>query len=443
MNGRILIAGTHSGCGKTTVTLALLSALKGRGLAVHTFKCGPDYIDPMFHREAVGVPSKNLDPYFSTGSQLRAQLAQTDGLAVVEGVMGYYDGIGTQGQASTYHVASQTESPVILVVSAKGMYTSAGAILQGFREFRPNSGIQGVIFNGVSAMVYQGLREIAREAGLRPLGYLPNDPAFSIGSRHLGLVTAQEIQDIRAKLDGLGKLAEETLDLNGILDLAVSAPALTAQEESPKQPAKVRVAVARDQAFCFLYQENLDLLESLGCELCFFSPLTDTALPEHIGGLYLPGGYPELHAERLSANTAMLRAVREAVQGGLPTIAECGGFLYLHDTLDNSPMAGVISGKAFRTETLQRFGYVGLTAQEDNLLCPKGASIRAHEFHYYDSTDNGRVFQAVKPSGSRSYVCGHATQTLYAGFPHLYLPANPTFAHRFVAAASAYTETNQ
>ena len=182
---------------------------------------------------------------------------------------------------------------------------------------------------------------------------------------------------------------------------------------------------------------------SLGCELCFFSPLTDTALPEHIGGLYLPGGYPELHAESLSANTAMLRAVREAVQGGLPTIAECGGFLYLHDTLDNSPMAGVISGKAFRTEKLQRFGYVGLTAQEDNLLCPKGASIRAHEFHYYDSTDNGRVFQAVKPSGSRSYVCGHATQTLYAGFPHLYLPANPTFAQRFVEAAEVYTQTNQ
>lgn len=431
-HGRLLLAGTGSGCGKTTVTLALLSALHKRGLPLSAFKCGPDYIDPLFHRRALGLPSENLDPYFSSPAQLRRQLAGAKGLAILEGAMGYYDGIGVCGEASTYHVATQTDTPVVLVVNAKGMYTSVGAILQGFCGFRPKNNIRGVIFNGVSGMVYAGLAQIAREVGVTPLGYLPPLPEAALESRHLGLVTAQELPDIQEKLDDLGRAAEESLDLAGLLSLAAQAEPLTDMENAPIQPVRVRLAVARDEAFCFVYEETLALLRQLGCALCFFSPLRDAALPEDIGGLYLPGGYPELHGAALAQNTTMLRSVRQAVEGGLPTVAECGGFLYLHEQLEQHPMAGVIRARAFRTDRLQRFGYAALTTQTDSLLGPRGTALRVHEFHYCDSTDNGADCLAEKPSGAKSYSCGHLTETLYAGFPHLYLPAYPEVARRFV-----------
>lgn len=437
MNDRILIAGTNSGCGKTTVTCALLRALKNRGLSLQSFKCGPDYIDPMFHREVIGVPARNLDPFFSTPDQLRRQLGGSAGrLSVLEGVMGYYDGIGPEGWASTWEAASATETPVILVVSVRGMYTSAGAILRGFRTFRKDSGIRGVIFNNASPMLYPDLCRIAEEEGLQPLGYLPRAEEAVIGSRHLGLITAEEIGDLQQRLDVLGSLAEKCLDIDGILSLAGKAPELPEPERTAPAGEGVRIAVARDRAFCFLYEENLRLLEELGCELAFFSPMTDEHLPEKAGGLYLPGGYPELYLKELSGNP-IREKIRKAVEGGLPTVAECGGFLYLHDSLDGAEMAGVIHAEAFATKKLQRFGYVTLTAERDNLLCPKGESIRAHEFHYYDSSDNGDGFTAAKPSG-RKWRCVHASSTLYAGFPHLYFPANPAFAERFVRKAAQY-----
>lgn len=455
MSDRILIAGTHSGSGKTTVTIALLAALKARNVDVSAFKCGPDYLDPMFHREAIGIPSNNLDPFFSTGEQLCNQLASAGKFSVIEGVMGYYDGIGTEGRASSYHVAMQIQTPVVLVVDAKGMYTSAGAILQGFLKFKPDSKIVGVIFNNVSEMVYQGLSEIARKVGVKPLGFLPRTPEISIGSRLLGLISAQEISDIKEKLEQLGALAEKHIDIDAILALGASAPKLssTPQNEKHVQNAKsgqkvkeatstsnVRIAVAKDHAFCFIYQETLETLESMGCDLVYFSPIRDAMLPENIGGLYLPGGYPELHAQELSDNKPMLAAVKKAVENGLPTIAECGGFMYLHTTLDDLPMVNLIEEQAFKTEKLQRFGYVTLTAKTDNLLCCAGESIRSHEFHYYDSTDCGTAFSAEKAGNGSRYDCVHATSTLYAGFPHLYLYANPSFARNFVEKAAAYTK---
>lgn len=438
MNRRILIAGTHSGCGKTTVTLALLSALKARGIPLAAFKCGPDYIDPMFHREALKVPSRNLDPYFSTDAALRAALAEQSGkLSVIEGVMGYYDGVGPAGEFSTYDVARYTKTPVILVVNAKGMYTSAGAILHGFREFQPQSNVRGVIFNGVSQGLYEGLKQIALDAGVTPLGFLPHDRELSISSRHLGLVTADEIGGLQEKLGALGTLAQMHTDIDGLLALAASAPTLHEKAQEVSSIASARVAVARDSAFCFLYEENLVLLRTLGCELCFFSPLNDAALPKNIGALYLPGGYPELHLEALSANVPMRQAVKAAIEDGLPTLAECGGFLYLHDTLDGFPMTGSIHAKAYRTEKLQRFGYEALTAKKDNLLCKAGESIRAHEFHYYESSFCGDAFTAQKPNGLM-WDSIHASESLYAGFPHLYFPANRSFAEQFVRKANDY-----
>ena len=440
MNGRVLIAGTHSGCGKTTVTLALLSALKASGIPLAAFKCGPDFIDPMFHREALQIPSRNLDPFFSTRTQLRAALAaQIEQICLIEGVMGYYDGAGAEGKYSTWDVARETETPVILVVSVKGMYHSAGALLRGFRDFKPQSNVRGVIFNGATPMLYDGLKHIAVEAGITPLGFLPFEQDLSIGSRHLGLVMADEVSDMHDKLRVLGTLAEQYIDLEGVLMMASSAPVLHEKTQNVNPVASVRIAIAKDAAFCFLYEENLELLRAFGCELCFFSPLNDTVLPENIGGLYLPGGYPELHLAALSKNLAMRRAVKAAIEDGLPTLAECGGFLYLHDALDGLPMAGIIPANAYKMEKLHRFGYVTLTAKHDSLLCATEESVRAHEFHYYESSSCGDAFSAQKPSG-RTWDCVHATQSLFAGFPHLYFPANTALAERFVRKANDYAQ---
>lgn len=439
MNDRILIAGTNSGCGKTTVTMAILSALKRRNLKAAAMKCGPDYIDPMFHRRALGIPAFNLDPYFLDGDGLRRSLVQHGGeITVVEGVMGFYDGIGTDGWASTYDVARETRTPVILVVNARGLYTTAGAILKGFKEFKPDNQVRGVIFNNASAMLYDGLKQIALAQGVQPLGYFPKEEAAELGSRHLGLITADEVADLQPRLDRLGEVAEQTLDLDGILSLAARAEALPEAEKTEAVPGNVRIAVARDEAFCFLYQENLDSLEELGCEIVPFSPLRDDKIPEGVQGLYLPGGYPELYTKELSENKSMLADVKAKIEAGLPTIAECGGFLYLHGSLEDASMVGVFPGKAFKTKKLQRFGYASITANSDNLLCKAGESIRVHEFHYFDSENNGEDFTATKASNGRTYPACFGTNSLYAGFPHLFFPANPQFARSFVRKAASY-----
>lgn len=437
--GRVLISGTHSGCGKTTVTCGLLSALKDRGVSPVSFKCGPDYIDPMFHRRTLGVPSHNLDLFFSSPEQLAGRLATCGGdIVLLEGAMGYYDGVGSHGRYSAYDMAVETSTPVVLVIDVKGMYASAGAVMQGFARYKPQSGISGVIFNNCSPMLYDGLCQIARAVGIEPLGFLPRESGLSIGSRNLGLVAAGEIKGIEQKLALMGKLAEQYIDIDGICKLAASAPLLKASPVAVQPLGSVRIGVAKDAAFCFLYEENLELLTALGCDIAYFSPLSDAVLPPDIGGLYLCGGYPELHAQQLSANNSMLKSIAAAIRNGMPTIAECGGFLYLHNRLDDIPMAGIIHANAYRTDSLKRFGYVTLRANTDNLLCTKGEEINAHEFHYYDSDSCGSGFVAGKPFSGRSWSSVHATDTLYAGFPHLYLDANPAFAQSYVKKALEY-----
>ena len=440
IKGRLLIAGTNSGCGKTTVSIALMKAFKDRGIDLCAFKCGPDYIDPMFHRAALGLASFNLDPFFCEPEQLRGVLAShAHRLSLIEGVMGYYDGIGTEGQASTFSVASATGTPVVLVVNVRGMYTSAGAVIRGFKDFRKDSCIRGVIFNGASAMLYNDLKTIAENAGVKAYGYMPKVPEAELGSRHLGLITAAEVEDLQEKLSALGKKAAECIDLDGLLELADNAENIEFKaSETQAAGGKIRLAVASDEAFCFIYEENLELLRKAGFDIVRFSPLHDKELPEGIGALYLPGGYPELYPLELSQNNEMLYSVNNAIFRGLPTFAECGGFMYLHDHLDGHKMVGAVGGDCFKTDRLQRFGYITITAKEDNLFCRKGESIRAHEFHYYDSTDPGSGFTAVKSSGRRSWECVHSSPSLYAGYPHLYLPANPSFAENFYRKAAEY-----
>ncbi len=444
MHKRILITGTRSGCGKTTVVSALLSVFRARGLPLSSFKCGPDYIDPLFHREILGIPGYNLDPFFCNRQVLRGLLAEkARELSVIEGAMGFYDGIGADGQASAYDVARATETPVILVIDASGLYTSAGAIIRGFLAFRPENRIRGVIFNGAHPSSAKGLDQVAREAGVEPLGFLPRDARLTIPGRHLGLMTSDELTDLRTTLCALEELANAHIDIDGVLRIASSAPEIRRMEKQARPMADVRIAVARDRAFFFLYEENLNILESLGGQLCFFSPLDDQSLPENIGGLYLPGGYPELYAQALSANSAMRAAISAAIADGLPTIAEGGGFLYLHESLEGFPMAGAIAGAAWKSDRLQRFGYMTLTAEKDNLLCERGGILRAQEFHYCQSGNGGEDFSLRKASNGQVFRSCHAAESLYAGFPHFYFPSDEEPARRFIKKAVQYQQLHR
>ncbi len=443
---RLLFAAPASGSGKTTVVCGLLRALKNRGKGVRAFKCGPDFIDPLFHETVVGVPSGTLDLFFSDQDQLKrlfCRHAAGADLCLMEGVMGYYDGLGAAtDRASSYAVARALDAPVVLVVDGRGQSLSALATLTGFLRFREDSRIRGVLFNRMSEGVYSALKPEVEKLGVRPLGFVPKAPELMIESRHLGLVTPGEIEDLGQKLDALAALLERTVDMEGLLALAGSAPALEAPPVPPVPTLpRTRIAVARDQAFCFLYRDNLDLLADYGAELVFFSPLHDDALPAGAQGLILPGGYPELHAQALAANEPMRRSIAEAIQGGLPCLAECGGFLYLHRELEDMdgrswPMAGVLNARAYRTPRLGRFGYITLTAKADTAFLPAGESVRGHEFHYFESESCGDALRAQKPTGSRGWDCGHSRGNLLMGFPHLYYPSDPQLIERFLRACA-------
>ena len=443
---RLLFAAPASGSGKTTIVCGLLRALKNRGKGVRAFKCGPDFIDPLFHETVVGVPSGTLDLFFSDQDQLKrlfCRHAADADLCLIEGVMGYYDGLGAAtDRASSYAVARALDAPVVLIVDGRGQSLSALATLTGFLRFRPDSRIRGVIFNRMSESVYTALKPEVEKLGVRPLGYVPKAPEVMVESRHLGLVTPGEIEDLGQKLDALAALLERTVDMEGLLALAGSAPALEAPPAPPIPPLpRTKIAVARDQAFCFLYRDNLDLLTDYGAELTFFSPLHDDALPAGAQGLILPGGYPELHAQALSENESMRRSVREAIQNGLPCLAECGGFLYLHRELEDMegrswPMAGVLDARAYRTPRLGRFGYITLTAKADTAFLPAGEIVRGHEFHYFESESCGDALRAQKPTGSRGWDCGHSRGNLLMGFPHLYYPSDPQLIERFLRACA-------
>ena len=443
---RLLFAAPASGSGKTTVVCGLLRALKNRGKGVRAFKCGPDFIDPLFHETVVGVPSGTLDLFFSDQDQLKrlyCRHAAGADLCLIEGVMGYYDGLGAAtDRASSYAVARALDAPVVLIVDGRGQSLSALATLEGFLRFREDSRIRGVLFNRMSESVYNALKPQVEALGVRPLGYVPKAPEVMVESRHLGLVTPGEIEDLGQKLDALAALLERTVDMEGLLALAGSAPALEAPPAAPIPPLpRTRIAVARDQAFCFLYRDNLDLLADYGAELIFFSPLHDDALPAGAQGLILPGGYPELHARALSENESMRRSVREAIQNGLPCLAECGGFLYLHRELEDMegrswPMAGVLDARAYRTPRLGRFGYITLTAKADTAFLPAGETVRGHEFHYFESESCGDALHAQKPTGSRGWDCGHSRGNLLMGFPHLYYPSDPQLIERFLRACA-------
>lgn len=443
---QFLLAAPRSGSGKTTMTCALLMALKRRGCAPCAFKSGPDYIDPMFHRAVLGVESRNLDLFFSAPETVRtlyARGAAGHGAAVCEGAMGFYDGLGgVSDRASAWHLADTLGLPVLLVVEPKGQSLTLAAELKGLNSFRTPSHIAGILLNNCTARMHALLAPmLEKETGLPVLGFLPKLPEAVIGSRHLGLYTAAEVENLQQKLALLADAVEEHIDWPRLLALCEKEPpALPVQPETP--PARVRIAVAQDEAFCFTYAETLEAFRDAGAEVVFFSPLRDTALPENIGGLYLPGGYPELHARELSENTSLLREIKRKIEFGLPTVAECGGFLYLGQSLTDAegqswPMAGVLPGEAKDAGRLVRFGYAALSADSDSLLFRAGESFPIHEFHHWDSTANGTALAAKKPVGTAAWRCGFVNEHFYAGFPHLYWAGTP-LPQRFAAAAENY-----
>ena len=451
---RILLAAPGSGSGKTLLTTGLLTLFHNRGIRCRSFKCGPDYIDPMFHKYVLGIDSCNLDSFFLPEEELRElfrKRAADAELSVLEGVMGYYDGIGGNSTAaSTYEVAKITDTPVILVVDGKGSSLSLAAQIKGFLDYQKDSHICGVILNKTNKMVGERLRPEIEKLGVRYLGAVPVCETMDIKSRHLGLTMPQEQSELRGHLNAFAKQLEEYLDVDGILELAgyskkeeseqSNQPDLNQEEtkqdeirpiDSESEPPTRRMAVAMDEAFCFYYQENLDFLRQRGWELIPFSPLHDAALPEQVHAILLGGGYPELYAKELSANEPMLASIRNAHAEGIKILAECGGFLYLQEHLEDEmgnrwPMAGLIHADGFRTEKLGRFGYISLTQNG-------AVRIKGHEFHYWDSTAPGSAFRAEKPQSNRGWDCMYRTDSLLAGFPHLYYLSGPDLILSFLS----------
>lgn len=441
---RILLGAAASGSGKTLITCGLLQALKNRKLQVTSFKCGPDYIDPMFHSRVIGTKSRNLDSFFADEDTVRYLLeknARDCEISVIEGVMGYYDGLaGISPKASAYDVAKITKTPAVLIINAKGMSLSAAAFIKGFVEYQEDSQIRGVILNQVSSMMYPRLKQIIEEElSIKVYGYVPVVKDCVLESRHLGLVMPEEIVDLQQKLMKLAEILEKSVDIDGLLELAEHAEELPVQESPVAYHTgrKIRIALAKDEAFCFFYQDNLELLEEMGAELVPFSPIHDKKLPEHIDGMLFHGGYPELYAKKLSENKEMLAAVCAAVQTGIPYMAECGGFMYLHQEMEDMeghswPMAGVIHGKSWRTPRLTRFGYI--TLEDGTCFGEHVGAIRAHEFHYFDSDRCGEAYTAKKPLSSRSWKCIHSDGQGMSGFPHMYYYSNLRVPEQFLRA---------
>ena len=449
---RVMIAAPKSGSGKTSITCGLLSALKGRGMKPVSYKCGPDYIDPMFHKTVLGIPSKNLDTFFTdekTTINLMLDDRQEDEFALIEGVMGLYDGLGgVREEGSSYHLAKVTKTPIILVVDAKGMGKSLLALISGFLSYDKEKLIKGVILNRMSKGYYDTIAPlIEEELGIEVIGYVPDKMDFELGSRHLGLILPDEIDGIATKLNEIGNELEATLDIDKLIEIGQTACDIpcdkaTQSLEVSSGNQKPVIAVAYDQAFCFYYEDNINLFRKFGAEIKYFSPLKDKNLPEGTSAILLGGGYPENYLEELSSNSNMLEAIRSANKEGLPIIAECGGFMYLHESITNKDgkeykMAGILPGGCVYKNKLVRFGYIELNSTKASSWISK-ESIKGHEFHYFDCDNNGDDFLAVKPVTGKTYSCIINKDNVFAGFPHLYYPSNPAFARCIVDKAAEY-----
>lgn len=436
-----LIAAPASGSGKTTLTLALLAALRRRGLRVAPFKVGPDFIDPGHHAAVCGRPSRNLDGWMCEEVVVRdifRRGCRDADVAVIEGVMGLFDGArGADDGGSSAEIARWLGARILLVIDARAQARSAAALAQGFTRFDPRLTFAGILCNRVgSARHAELLREaFASVPELPPLlGCLPRDGALSLPERHLGLVTADEAHRDETFYQGLADWLENHIDLEPLLPNVLEVPAVP-DVLPPQPPPQARIAVARDEAFCFYYPENLEQLEAAGAELVFFSPLRDAHLPREIDGLYLGGGYPELHARQLAANTGLLADIRRAALRGLPIYAECGGLMLLAENIDDQPMAGVFPAAAQMLRTRKALGYREVTLIRDGLLGPAGTRLRGHEFHYSEMAmppEVPRLYHVSRRDGEALPDEGYQEHNVLGSYIHLHFGSHPRVAEHFV-----------
>lgn len=447
---RLVIAGTHSGVGKTTVTLALTLALRDRGVTIQPFKVGPDYLDPTYHALATGLPCRNLDGWMMGEDAVRwsfGRASQGADLSIIEGVMGLFDGSGpASAEGSTAEIATWLAAPVLLVIDASGMATTAAALALGCAQYDPKAPLAGVIFNRVGSPRHLAWLKAAveRATPLRVVGGLPEEAGIVIPERHLGLVGADRTiltDDVRSRLVSL---AREWLDLRAITELAERAPPLDVPMPPTVHPRRRRrIGVARDEAFSFYYPDNLDLLEAAGAELVFFSPLGDQTLPPSLDGIYLGGGYPELHAARLAAGEPMREAISRFGREGKSIYAECGGLMYLTRalyTLDGvrHPMVGLLPGDVRMLPRRRALGYREVEALDDLPHLAKGERARGHEFHYSEwmtePEADGELVRAYAVAGRRgddAKVEGYRWRNVTASYIHLHFASNPNLASRW------------
>jgi len=448
----LLVSGIASGVGKTTVALAMMSGLRRRGLAVQPFKCGPDFLDTGHHTRICGRKARNLDTWMLTEEANRRVLqnaARGADVLVAEGMMGLFDGkSGNTETGSTAEIAKLLKLPVVLVVDAAKTARSIAAVVLGFEMFDPELRLAGVILNRVATERHYDMLRAAIETSCKTkvLGWMPRDPAIAIPERHLGLQGAAEaaIED-NAAVDTLAALAEKFFDLDRLLELQCGLEFAEDRDlgmKTPRPEESVRIGVPSDHAFSFYYEDNLDLLREQGAEIIRFSPLNDRHLPGELDGLYLGGGYPELHAEQLSSNRMMIEDVRAFAVSGRPIYAECGGMIYLSESLStvegaNYAMAGILPLSIQMTGKLVKFGYVTVEFTDDCLLGSMGTTVRGHSFHYSSIISRGEVATSYRVqysmSGKEEFE-GFGKDNVLASYVHLHLRANPTIARDFVTA---------
>lgn len=472
-----MIAAPRSGSGKTMVTCGILELLKRKQKNPFSYKCGPDYIDGLFHRKVLGIEGGNLDSFFEKPEDMRKKLMSIseNHFPVVEGVMGYFDGLGGDTTAaSSWEAADILDLPVVLVVDAKGASLSLAALIKGFQVFKGEgrsfhgdkneNHIQAVILNRISPMLYPRMKAvIEKETGILVAGYVPELDFWQVGSRHLGLVLPGEIENLQGQIRQLGDCLEKTLDVDKLLSLVESTKPLEPKMAAADDPGQdretednsypkphIRLGVAWDEAFCFYYRDNLEFLKKQGAEILRFSPVHDMHLPEDLDGLLLGGGYPELYGKALEENTTMRNEIRRKAEEDMPVLAECGGYLYLLKELEDEngtsyEMAGVFSGKGFKKGKNSHFGYITVETESDSLYLKAGERIKGHEFHYWESTqdENELKMQAKKPTGKRGWPCVTVKNQVMAGFPHLYYPSMEGFGERFIQACDNYRKKRE
>lgn len=448
---RLVIAGTGSGVGKTTLTIGLMSAFKKKGLIVQGFKCGPDYIDPTYHTAVTGRPSRNLDSWM-LNHELVKEIAvrgfEGADISIIEGVMGFYDGKNpTSNDGTTAEISVITKSPVVLVVNCASMARSAAAIVKGFQTFSEDVNIVGVIANRVGSEGHYQLVKAAveQECQIPVVGYMKRDDDITIPERHLGLVPSIERGELEPFFEKLGDLVLETIDIDKLYELAQAPELVVEEQQLGKSIAKnVRIAIARDAAFNFYYQENLEFLESYGAELVEFSPLKGESLPEHVDGLYLGGGFPEEFAQELATSSVVKQSIKHAIENGLPTLAECGGFMYLTDAIETTegesfPMVGLIPGVVQMYKNLVALGYREITGKEGNRLFQGNQCAKGHEFHYSTFHPTTKLPPAYQTKGMRgTKEEGFLTRNLVAGYTHLHFGSCPELVENWISLCGEY-----